>query len=82
LPSHGSLTKAGKVRSITPKTESKNNSSPNPRVGNRKAYNRRIILGRNGQYQPGGGRYGHRRWPHTYAQRHLCHFTRHQARMV
>jgi small subunit ribosomal protein S30e len=38
LPSHGSLTKAGKVRSLTPKTKSKNNSSPNPRVGNRKAY--------------------------------------------
>jgi small subunit ribosomal protein S30e len=47
MPSHGSLSKAGKVRSITPKLESKKNGSPGPRVSNRRLYNRRIILGRN-----------------------------------
>ncbi|NIO38366.1 30S ribosomal protein S30e [Candidatus Bathyarchaeota archaeon] len=47
MPSHGALSKAGKVRSITPTVESKENRSPCPRVNNRRFYNRRIILGRN-----------------------------------
>jgi len=53
MPSHGALSKAGKVRSITPKLESKTRNSDSPRVNNRKLYNRRILLGRNnGQYRP------------------------------
>ncbi|MDH5782541.1 MAG: 30S ribosomal protein S30e [Candidatus Bathyarchaeota archaeon] len=61
MPSHGSLTKAGKVRSITPKKESTKRCSPSPRVNNRKLYNRRVILGRNGQYKSDRRRYGRRR---------------------
>jgi small subunit ribosomal protein S30e len=47
MPSHGALSKAGKVRSITPTVEPNKNGSPGPRVGNRRVYNRRIVLGRN-----------------------------------
>ncbi|MFP3985694.1 MAG: 30S ribosomal protein S30e [Candidatus Bathyarchaeia archaeon] len=62
MPSHGSLSKAGKVRSITPKIESKTNSSPGPKLNNRKLYNKRILLGRNnGQHRPGRRRYRRRR---------------------
>lgn len=57
MPSHGALSKAGKVRSITPKIESKKRSSSIPRVSNRKLYHKRFILGRNnGQYKPGNRR--------------------------
>jgi len=51
VPSHGALSKAGKVRSITPKMESKKRRSSGPRVSNRKSYNKRFVLGRNGQYK-------------------------------
>lgn len=44
--SHGSLTKAGKVRSQTPKVEAKPRRSPIPRVRNRRLYRKRIVLGR------------------------------------
>jgi ribosomal protein S30 len=59
MPSHGALSKAGKVRSMTgvPDRE-KSRSTPNPRVNNRKAYRRRILLGRNaGRYGTQGGQY-------------------------
>ncbi|MEA2090649.1 MAG: 30S ribosomal protein S30e [Thermoproteota archaeon] len=53
MPSHGSLSKAGKVRSQTPKLESRKKSHPTPRVRNRRAYEKRVILGRNvGQFRP------------------------------
>ncbi len=53
MPTHGSLSKAGKVRSQTPKMESTKKSAPNPRIRNRRAYEKRIVLGRNvGQFKP------------------------------
>jgi len=53
MPTHGSLSKAGKVRSQTPKIESKTRKNQNPRMQNRRKYNNRQILGRNiGQYSP------------------------------
>ena len=38
MPSHGSLSKAGKIRSITPKVDSKERHSAIPRVNNYKKY--------------------------------------------
>jgi small subunit ribosomal protein S30e len=62
VPSHGALSKAGKVRSITPKMESTKRSSSIPRVGNRKLYYKRFILDRNvGQYKPDNRRRRRRR---------------------
>ncbi len=60
MPTHGALSKAGKVRSITGKPNRRSKASPNPRVNNRKAYRNRIVLERNvsrfgaqgGQYDP------------------------------
>ncbi|RLF10369.1 MAG: 30S ribosomal protein S30e [Thermoprotei archaeon] len=43
MPSHGSLTKAGKVRSQTPKIPPRPRTRPSPRVGFRKRYFRRIV---------------------------------------
>jgi small subunit ribosomal protein S30e len=59
VPSHGALSKAGKVRSRTPKIEkTKSNSTPGPRVNNRSKHQRRIILDRNvGRYGTQGGQY-------------------------
>jgi len=51
VPSHGALSKSGKVRSITPRIESEKRSSSSPRVNNRKSYHKRFVLGINGQYQ-------------------------------
>lgn len=45
MPSHGSLTKAGKVRSATPKIPAKPRRNSIPRVGKRKNYFRREIVG-------------------------------------
>jgi len=54
MPSHGSLSKAGKVRSITPKLDAKERHSSAPRVNNRSSYYKRFILSReSGQYTPG-----------------------------
>jgi len=54
MPSHGSLSKAGKVRSITPKVEARERHSSAPRVDNRSAFRKRFILSREaGQYKPG-----------------------------
>ncbi len=46
MPTHGSLTKAGKVRSSTPKLERRNKNAPIPKKGNRKKYTKRFILER------------------------------------
>jgi small subunit ribosomal protein S30e len=53
VPTHGSLSKAGKVRMQTPKIEpaTKKNSA-GPRVSNRKLYHKRVELCRNiGQFR-------------------------------
>lgn len=44
MPSHGSLTKAGKVRSQTPKIPPKQKRNLSPKLRNRREYIRRIIL--------------------------------------
>ena len=41
--SHGSITKAGKVRSQTPKVPAKERHTPIPRIRNKKNYIRRIL---------------------------------------
>ena len=43
MPSHGSLSKAGKVRSQTPKIPAKPKKRPNPRRLNRARYFRRVV---------------------------------------
>lgn len=43
MPSHGSITKAGKVRSQTPKLEAKPRRSPVPRIRNRNNYRLRVL---------------------------------------
>lgn len=43
MPSHGSVTKAGKVRSQTPKIEPKPHKYLPPRLRNRNNYVKRII---------------------------------------
>jgi len=53
MGTHGSLTKAGKVRSLTPKLEGKPRPPTNPRKRNRSNFRKRIILGRPpGQFRP------------------------------
>jgi len=48
MPSHGALSKAGKVRSMTgPPEKKKSKRNHNPKVSNRKKYRRRVVLGRN-----------------------------------
>jgi len=44
MPSHGSLTKAGKVRSQTPKIPPKNKKNKPPRTRNKWEYVRRVVL--------------------------------------
>jgi len=53
VPTHGSLSKAGKVRMQTPKIETTmKKSSGGPRVNNRKLYHKRVELCRNiGQFK-------------------------------
>ncbi len=43
--SHGSLTKAGKVRESTPKVKGRERHSPIPRVRNKRNYHKRVIQG-------------------------------------
>ena len=53
MPTHGSLSKAGKVRSQTPKIEPIKRNSPIPRIRNRRTYEKRVLLNRNiGQFKP------------------------------
>jgi len=62
MPSHGSLSKAGKVRSVTPKMEARERHSESPRVANRTNYHKRFELNREaGQYKPGRRRRRRRR---------------------
>ena len=44
--SHGSLTKAGKVRKQTPKVDAREKHSPSPRIRYRKLHWKRIMLGK------------------------------------
>ena len=44
MPTHGSLTKAGKVRNQTPKIASRNKKNPNPRKRNKQNY-KKMLLG-------------------------------------
>ena len=43
MPTHGSLTKAGKVRAQTPKVEGIKRKSHNPRKRNRSNYVKRVL---------------------------------------
>jgi small subunit ribosomal protein S30e len=43
MPTHGSLTKAGKVRAQTPKIEGTFRKSPIPRRRNRSNYKKRVL---------------------------------------
>jgi small subunit ribosomal protein S30e len=62
MPTHGSLTKAGKVRNQTPKIQAIEHVSPSPRIRFRRIYAKRFLLGRKiGQNWAGerrGGRGG------------------------
>ncbi|MHA2379770.1 MAG: 30S ribosomal protein S30e [Candidatus Thorarchaeota archaeon] len=44
--SHGSLTKAGKVRESTPKVRARERHTPIPRVRNKNNYAKRFVKGR------------------------------------
>ncbi|RLE57683.1 MAG: 30S ribosomal protein S30e [Thermoprotei archaeon] len=44
MPSHGSLTKAGKVRNATPKIPPKPKKNLSPRRRNKRNYKRRIVV--------------------------------------
>ncbi len=46
MPTHGSLTKAGKVRSQTPKIQGRPRTSMFPRQKFRRTFEKRLILGR------------------------------------
>ena len=49
MPSHGSLTKAGKVRKQTPRIPAKPRKNPAPRMRNRKEYKRFLMKMQQGQ---------------------------------
>ena len=52
MPTHGALTKAGKVRSQTPAVERVNNSiSPIPRIGNKRRYRRLMFNEQNNRWR-------------------------------
>ena len=52
MGTHGSLTKSGKVRSLTPKIDPMPHSPTNPRSRNRVNYRKRVLLNRSpGQYK-------------------------------
>ena len=62
MPSHGALSKAGKVRAMPPDIESRKRNSSIPRVTKRRLYHTRVVLGRDsGQYTPGRRRRRRRR---------------------
>jgi small subunit ribosomal protein S30e len=46
MPTHGSLSKAGKVRSQTPKIQSQEKTKLNPKARSRRNYEKRIVLQR------------------------------------
>ena len=47
VPSHGALSKAGKVRNSTPKVDAKDRKTTGPRISNRKLHYKRIVLEQN-----------------------------------
>ncbi|MCW4011430.1 MAG: 30S ribosomal protein S30e [Candidatus Bathyarchaeota archaeon] len=50
MPTHGSLTKAGKVRAQTPKIEGIPKKNPSPRKRNRSNYKTRVLSARESRY--------------------------------
>jgi small subunit ribosomal protein S30e len=44
--SHGSLTKAGKVRESTPKVRARERHTPIPRIRNKRNYTKRFVQGK------------------------------------
>jgi len=46
MPTHGSLSKAGKVRAQTPKIEANGKTKPSPKARSRRNYEKRIVLQR------------------------------------
>jgi len=46
MPTHGSLSKAGKVRSQTPKIEAQVRKSPHPSFRNKRNYEKRVMMQR------------------------------------
>jgi small subunit ribosomal protein S30e len=46
MPTHGSLSKAGKVRGQTPKIQATPKTAPSPKTRNRRNYEKRVILQR------------------------------------
>jgi small subunit ribosomal protein S30e len=46
MPTHGSLSKAGKVRGQTPKIQATEKKSPYPRSRNKRNYEKRVMLQR------------------------------------
>jgi len=46
MPTHGSLSKAGKVRSQTPKIQPAQKKKPTPMSRNRRNYEKRLVLQR------------------------------------
>ncbi|AWR95002.1 30S ribosomal protein S30e [Acidianus brierleyi] len=55
MPSHGSLTKAGKVRSQTPKVQPKEKSKEPPKLRNRMEFEKRIVKSSKTPQQRGKG---------------------------
>ncbi|UCG45697.1 MAG: 30S ribosomal protein S30e [Candidatus Bathyarchaeota archaeon] len=52
MPTHGSLSKAGKVRSQTPKVASTPRKTRMPRIRSRRNFEKRVILQRNPGQNP------------------------------
>jgi len=46
MPTHGSLSKAGKVRSQTPKIAAQEKTKPSPKARSRRNYEKRVLLQR------------------------------------
>ena len=46
MPTHGSLSKAGKVRSQTPKIAATPKTAPSPKTRSRRNYEKRVVLER------------------------------------
>ncbi|MBM4401115.1 MAG: 30S ribosomal protein S30e [Crenarchaeota archaeon] len=46
MPTHGSLSKAGKVRSQTPKILAQEKTKPSPKARSRRNYEKRVVLQR------------------------------------
>ena len=44
MPTHGSLTKAGKVRGQTPKIEGRKNVGTNAKIRNKNNFRKRLVL--------------------------------------